>query len=84
MFAAGSVEDALKSYSLAENMDGAYITIGVHPCRATEVIKDGMTVEDYQARIESTIEELKDRSKLVAIGECGLDYDRFNYADKET
>ena len=43
-----------------------------------------MTVEDYQARIESTIEEFKDRSKLVAIGECGLDYDRFNYADKET
>ena len=42
-------------------------------------------MEEYKAKIESTIEDyFEDKSKLVAIGECGLDYDRFNFADKET
>jgi TatD DNase family protein len=32
--------------------------------------------------LRTAYEECK--SKIIAIGECGLDYDRFNYADKET
>lgn len=28
------------------------------------------------------IENAKQKEKFVAIGECGLDYDRFTYADK--
>ena len=42
-------------------------------------------MEEYYLKIEDTIDTyFTDKSKLVAIGECGLDYDRFNYADKET
>ena len=56
------------------------MTIGVHPCRANEC---GDDVEGYIQMIRRTIdEELKDKSKLVAIGECGLDYDRLDYASK--
>lgn len=32
--------------------------------------------------MEQLLEQHKDH--IVAIGECGLDYDRFHYADKET
>lgn len=79
------VEDAKKSYELSKRGDGFYCTIGVHPCRATEVFKNGSTVEEYHKQIESVIDEhFTDKTKLVAIGECGLDYDRLNYADKET
>ena len=79
------IEDAKKSYDLSVKSEDYYITIGVHPCRASEVFKDNGTVESYQKSIEETIETyFQDKSKLVAIGECGLDYDRFTYADKET
>lgn len=80
-----NIEDAKTSYDLSTKEEHSYITIGVHPCRATEVFKNEGTVESYQKAIEDTIENyFKDRSKLVAIGECGLDYDRFQFADKET
>ena len=34
--------------------------------------------------MEELIDSAEDKSRIVAIGECGLDYDRFSYADKET
>uniref|UniRef100_A0A7S3ND43 Uncharacterized protein n=1 Tax=Euplotes harpa TaxID=151035 RepID=A0A7S3ND43_9SPIT len=85
LFAAGYIEDAKISYDLSTKLEDAYITIGVHPCRATEVFKNDGSVEQYQAAIEDTIQTyFTAGSKLLAIGECGLDYDRLNYADKET
>jgi TatD DNase family protein len=83
LFSAGHIEDAVKSYELAVQFD-QYCTIGVHPCRANETKKDGMTPEGYMTKIDETIESWEDRTRLVAIGECGLDYDRLEYSDKET
>lgn len=80
LFASGYIEDALTSYNLALKGPNFYSTIGVHPCRAKECSEN---VEDYFLSIRKTIKEFKDKSKLVAIGECGLDYDRFDYAGKE-
>lgn len=44
--------------------------------------------EEIVARYINKIDELllttERRDKFIAIGECGLDYDRFEYADKET
>lgn len=35
-------------------------------------------------RIDDLINNSERKDKFIAIGECGLDYDRFEYADKET
>ena len=82
LLSAGHIEDALISLKLADRSPNYFATIGCHPCRAKEATKMG--VEKYKLKVESIIDGLKDKSKLVAIGECGLDYDRFHYADKET
>lgn len=84
LLSAGHIEDALESYKLSKQSDDFFMTIGCHPCRANETVENGMTPELYSKKIEETIESFEDKSKLVAIGECGLDYDRLNYADKET
>ncbi len=60
-----------------------YITAGVHPCRATEPdeYKNG-GVEAYFKELEGLFEKYKD--KIIAVGECGLDYDRLHYAPKDS
>ena len=41
-------------------------------------------LRDYMRRIDDMLSTKERKEKFVAIGECGLDYDRFEYADKET
>jgi TatD DNase family protein len=52
-----------------------YCTVGVHPCRANEVEANGRTQEEYFKELDDLITLHK--GKCVAIGECGLDYDRY-------
>ena len=81
MLSSGHIPDAKISIDLCKRSPDYYTTIGCHPCRATEAADD---CEAYQKQIEEIIDSCEDKSRIVAIGECGLDYDRFNYADKET
>ena len=41
-------------------------------------------MNEYFEKIRKILQENKANNKFVAVGECGLDYDRFEYADKET
>lgn len=41
-------------------------------------------VSRYLKKMEKLYEQSAHKEKYIAIGECGLDYDRFEYADKET
>ena len=41
-------------------------------------------VARYIEKIDKMLEKAERRDKFIAIGECGLDYDRFEYADKDT
>lgn len=68
-----------------------YATIGVHPCRATEPFKEIKkshsredALREYMDKIDEILSTSERRDKFRLIGECGLDYDRFEYADKET
>ena len=37
---------------------------------------------EYITKIDDMLCNSEHRSKFIAVGECGLDYDRFEYANK--
>ena len=45
---------------------------------------DDEVLERYFKKIDEILSTTDIKEKFVAIGECGLDYDRLEYADKET
>jgi TatD DNase family protein len=62
---------------------GFYATVGCHPTRSAEPLKQAEGV--YMRSIEKLItDNLSGPGRAVAVGECGLDYDRLHFADKET
>ena len=83
IFAGTYLKDSLKSQDISLVDNSFYFTVGIHPCRAKEPQEQKMTVEEYFANLENIIKKSQ-KNKLIAIGECGLDYDRFSLADKET
>lgn len=60
-----------------------FMTAGVHPYHATEVTKGG---EEYLQQLSREVHDLlrQKPSPLAAFGEIGLDFDRLQYADKQT
>jgi TatD DNase family protein len=55
-----------------------YATIGCHPTRSTEFEKDPS--EYFQALDKLIGANLSGPGRVVAVGECGLDYDRTHFA----
>lgn len=68
-------ETSRRSIQLAESVPGVYATAGMHPHTASEL--------DGAAQVE--IESLLSHPRVVAVGECGLDYYRMrsSRADQE-
>ena len=82
LFSAGSINDIIKSYELSLKNKNFFISAGIHPCRASEELKlNNNNVNEIFKNLENLIVKFKD--KIITIGECGLDYDRFNYSNKE-
>ena len=82
LFASGSLEDGKISYELSQKSPDYYITCGIHPCRASETLKLlNNNIDQIFKEVEEQIIKYKD--KIVAVGECGLDYDRLHYSIKE-
>ncbi len=71
---ADTMEEGLASVALAQQHDGLFATIGVHPNRS----------KSWSASDAEKIREIvRSPNKIVAIGEIGLDY-HYEFSDHET
>jgi len=78
------IAESLDAYEFSKTHDGVYCTLGVHPHYASEYFQGDYSEETerlstagrYGLGFESWAKEMVGRceSKIVAIGECGLDY----------
>ena len=64
------LESSKRAVEIANQHDGMYASIGVHPADNPE---EGFNAEDYR--------ELAQNIEVVSVGECGLDYYRIEETD---
>ena len=73
-----SLSDSVEVLALARTNPNLFITVGCHPTRSNEFGQK--PADEYFQSLLKTVEDNQD--KVVAIGECGLDYDRTHFAGK--
>jgi TatD DNase family protein len=80
----GQLADCASAVQLVKKYSNCYFTVGIHPTRTNLFNCDEEERKRIVAQLEEFITEGVSLKKCVAVGECGLDYDRLNFADKET
>lgn len=68
------LEDSQRAVEFVQNRASCWVAIGIHPHEALKF------VNDFKAQNKFT--ELANRPKVIAIGECGLDY-FYNHSPKD-
>ncbi|KAL5232644.1 hypothetical protein ACI65C_000054 [Semiaphis heraclei] len=76
----GSLNDSIEALKIASLSENLYCTVGCHPTRCNE-FTEGKNPEAYLNNLTDLIKN--NRSKVVAIGECGLDNQRLHFCSKE-
>jgi TatD DNase family protein len=82
---AGCLEDSIEALKLVRLMQPnfeLYSTVGVHPTRANE-LEDPKEAERIMKEFRDLILDGKNDGRVIAVGECGLDYDRLQFCTKE-
>ncbi len=74
-----TVEESRQAVALAERYDDMYAAIGIHPHEMNTLAENPKGKEQIQVWIDS-LRQMAQKKKVVAIGECGLDY----YTHSET
>lgn len=69
--------------TLTYNTLGLYCTAGIHPCNSN-IFENVDNISTIMNDLNTLVKDGLNNHKLVAIGECGLDYDRLEYCNKET
>ncbi|KAF6198299.1 hypothetical protein GE061_008047 [Apolygus lucorum] len=77
-----TLEESRRALEMSLKDDRLFCTVGCHPTHAGDFEKDGSDPDVYLSELQSLIQE--NRGKVVALGECGLDYDRLHFCDKPT
>ena len=73
----GSLSDSKNAIDLCKYNDNLYCTVGCHPTRCNEFSENP---NQYYDGLQELLKQ--EDKKVVAIGECGLDYDRFHFCEK--
>jgi TatD DNase family protein len=79
---AGTLEESRAALELAEGRPQLFSTVGVHPTRCGVFAE----ADRVDARIAELLEVARRGARagtVVAVGECGLDYDRLQFCDRE-
>ena len=58
--------------------------MGVHPTRCGEFDSNPEGPEAYLDELREVLRQGRECGKVVAVGECGLDYDRLHFCPRET
>ncbi|KAG2683127.1 hypothetical protein I3760_10G018300 [Carya illinoinensis] len=84
----GSLQESKEALAIAETdvhffpTGRLFCTVGVHPTRCKEFEESGDPEKHFQALLTLAKEGIE-KGKVVAIGECGLDYDRLHFCPAE-
>jgi len=79
----GSLHESELALNLARQK-GFYATVGCHPTHSREFDQHPSGPDAYLLELDKLIgSNLRPSGRVVAVGECGLDYDRTHFATKE-
>lgn len=81
MITVGHLEEAPSAIELCQKSENFYCTIGCHPTRCNAFEKDTTPDQYYNDLLKVALDH---KDKIVAIGECGLDYDREHFCPRAT
>ncbi|KAI0673344.1 Mg-dependent DNase [Trametes maxima] len=79
----GSLHESREALQLAQQL-GFYATVGCHPTRSAQFDQFRGGPEKYLEELDNVIAaNLIGKGRVVAVGECGLDYDRTHFAPED-
>ncbi|KAM0842037.1 hypothetical protein ACQ4PT_058617 [Festuca glaucescens] len=78
----GSLKESREALEIAETDGRLFCTVGVHPTRCGEFEESGDPEGHFQSLLVLAKEGIQ-KGKVVAVGECGLDYDRLHFCPSD-